>query len=88
MIDGVMSLALCPQVVSQAPQHIRSSETTPFVMVVSPSNLSARLLLLTPVYQGQYIHRRFRGRMSNTDILPIQVVTFFRNFIESVSRIA
>ena len=26
-IDGVMSLALCPQVVSQAPQHFRSSET-------------------------------------------------------------
>ena len=25
-IDGVMSLALCPQVVSQASQHIRSSE--------------------------------------------------------------
>ena len=26
-IDGVMSLALCPQVVSQAPQHFKSSET-------------------------------------------------------------
>jgi len=26
VIDGVMSLALCPQVVSQAPQHFRSSE--------------------------------------------------------------
>ena len=26
-IDGVMSLALCPQVVSQAPQHFRPSET-------------------------------------------------------------
>ena len=25
-IDGVMSLALCPQVVSQAPQHFGSSE--------------------------------------------------------------
>ena len=25
-IDGVMSLALCPQVVSQAPQHSISSE--------------------------------------------------------------
>ena len=25
-IDGVMSLALCPQVVSQAPQHFRSSK--------------------------------------------------------------
>ena len=25
--DGVMSLALCPQVVSQAPHHLRSSET-------------------------------------------------------------
>ena len=28
-IDGVMSLALCPQVVSQAPQRFRSSETQP-----------------------------------------------------------
>ena len=26
-IDGVMSLALCPQVVSQDPQHLNSSET-------------------------------------------------------------
>ena len=26
-IDGVMSLALCPRVVSQVPQHFRSSET-------------------------------------------------------------
>ena len=26
-IDGVMSLALCPHVVSQAPKHFRSSET-------------------------------------------------------------
>ena len=26
-LDGVMFLALCPQVVSQAPQHFRSSET-------------------------------------------------------------
>ena len=25
-IDGVMSLALCPQVMSQAPQYFRSSE--------------------------------------------------------------
>ena len=27
LIGGVLSLALCPQVVSQAPQHFRSSET-------------------------------------------------------------
>ena len=26
-IDGVMSLALCPQVAFQAPQQVRSSET-------------------------------------------------------------
>ena len=29
LIDGVMSLALCMQVVSQSPQHFRSSETQP-----------------------------------------------------------
>ena len=55
-------------------------------MVALPSSLSARLLPLTPVYQGQYIHRRFRGWMSNTDILPIQGFTFFSSFIKSVFR--
>ena len=27
VIDGVMSLALCPQLVAEAPQHVGSSET-------------------------------------------------------------
>ena len=36
-IDGVMSLALCPQVVSQAPQHLRSSRSKPLVRVELPA---------------------------------------------------
>ena len=41
--DDVMSLALCWQVVSQAPQHFRLSETqaTSLVTVASAANLSA-----------------------------------------------
>ena len=39
-IDGVMSLALCPQAVSQAPQHFRSSDTQPLVMIALPASLS------------------------------------------------
>ena len=43
-IDGAMSLALCPQVVSQAPQHFRSSEklAEPLVRVALPAGVSAR----------------------------------------------
>ena len=37
VIDSVMSLAVCPLVVSQAPQHLRSSE-----MVAFPTWLSAQ----------------------------------------------
>ena len=45
-IDGVMSLALCPQVVSQAPQHFGSSETQATCdMVALLASLSARSFL-------------------------------------------
>ena len=47
-IDGVMSLALCPQVVSQASQHFRSSENKPLVRVALPASLSARSFPFTP----------------------------------------
>ena len=40
-IDGVMSLALCPQIVSQVPQHFRASEKNPLVGVAMPASLSA-----------------------------------------------
>ena len=44
VIDGVMSLALCPQIVSQVPQHFRSSEKNPLVGVAMPASLSAQSL--------------------------------------------
>ena len=37
-IDGAMSSALCPQVVSRAPQHFRSSKTHPLEMVALPAS--------------------------------------------------
>jgi len=45
-----MSLALCPQVVSQAPQHFRSSETqaTCDQWLLCPASLSARSFPFTP----------------------------------------
>ena len=41
--DGVVSLPLSPQIVSQAPQHVRSSETDacqPLVIVALPASLT------------------------------------------------
>ena len=35
-IDSVMSLALCPQLVSQAPQHFRSSRFQGFIELLAP----------------------------------------------------
>ena len=49
MIDGVMFLALCRQVVSQAPQHSRSSRRKPDAM----ASLSARSFPFTAACPGQ-----------------------------------
>ena len=58
-INGVMSLALCPQVVSQASQHFRSSEKQTPERADLPASLSARSFPLTPACPGQYTHRSF-----------------------------
>ena len=50
-IDGVMSLALCPQVVSQASLHFRSSEKQAIVRAALPARLSARSFPFTPACQ-------------------------------------
>ena len=53
-IDGVMSLALCPQVVSQAPQHFRSSRSKPPVRVACPPplpSLSAQVFVVVFVWR-------------------------------------
>ena len=64
-IDGVLSLALCPQVASQAPQHVRSSERhKPLVVVALAASLSA-WSFSWPASQGQHIHRSLQRLMSN-----------------------
>ena len=73
-INGVMSLALCPQVVSQASQHFRSSEEQAF----------------TPACPGQYTHMSFRRWMSTIDAfqsaLHIPLFTFCSKLTESLRR--
>ena len=61
VINGVMSLALCLQVVSQAPQHFRSSEkqATCEGCFVRQSVCSV-ISLHSGMSRGQYTHRSFR----------------------------
>ena len=66
-IDGVMSLALCPQVVAEAPQHVRSSETQSICVVALPASISVWSFPFTPACSGQCTHINFRTWMSNTD---------------------
>ena len=91
-IIGVMSLALCPQVVSQASHHFRSSEKHPLVRAALPANLSARSFPFTPACPGQYTRRSFRRWMSTIDTfhsrLPIPIFTFCSKLIESVRMMA
>ncbi len=44
-----MSLALCPQVVSQAPQHLRSSRSKPLVRVELPAVVVAVVVVVVVV---------------------------------------
>ena len=80
--NGVMSLALCPQVVSQASQHFRSFE----------KQATVRSFPFTPACSGQYTHRSFRRLMSTIDTfqsgLPIPPFTFCSKLIESVRMMA
>ena len=59
VIDGVMSLALCPQVVSQAPQHFRSSEKQTTCEGCFARQCTTQSFPFTPACPGQYIHRTF-----------------------------
>ena len=60
-ISGVMSLALCPQVLSQVSQHLRSSEKQANCEgCFAPASLSARSFPFTPACPGNYTHRNFR----------------------------
>ena len=76
----MMSLALCPQVVSQASQHFRSSEKQATYRGCFARCLSARSFSFTPACPGQYTHRICRRWMSTIDTcqsgLPIPLFTF------------
>ena len=88
-IDGVMSLGLYLQVVSQAPQHFRSHETQANCdgCFCSPVYLLGHFLL-TRVHAEQYIHRNFRRWMSNIDKcqsgFPVPLFTFGSKLNDSV----
>ena len=59
-IDGVPSLALYPQVVSQAPQLVK---------VALPANLSARSFPFTLACPGQYTHRSLPVHITISDLV-------------------
>ena len=84
-VDGVMSLALCLQVVSQVPQHFRSSETQA-TRDALPTSLSDQSFLWTLACPGKHTHRSLRTRMSKIvacqSVIPIPLVTF----LEQVHR--
>ena len=61
------SLALCPQVVSQAPQHFGSSEKQATCEGCFARQLSARSFPFTPACPGQYTHGSCRRWMSTID---------------------
>ena len=63
----VMSVALCPQLVSRASQHFRYFETQATCDGCFPASLFARSVPSTPASPGQYIHRSLRKWMSNID---------------------
>ena len=70
-IDGVMSLALCPQVVSQAPQHFRPFETqaTYDGCFARQSICSVSSLQSGTARLGHYVHRSLRRCMSSIDTI-------------------
>ena len=54
-VDGVMSVALCLQVLSQAPQRFRSSDWgKPLLTFAFPVSLSARSFAFTPMSRGVF----------------------------------
>ena len=58
MIKGVVSLALCPQVVSRVPQHL-APRSKPLVRAALPSSVSAQPFPFTLACPGQYTRRSF-----------------------------
>ena len=61
-IDGVMSLALCPQVEYQTPQHFRSEKQATCEGCFSRPSIC--VISFTPACPGQYTNTGFGGMMS------------------------
>ena len=81
VIDGVMSLALCPQLVClKFLSTLDLPRSKPLVRVALPASLSARSFPFTPACPGQYTHRSFRRWMSTIDTfqsgLPVPLYIF------------
>ena len=87
-----MSLALCPQVVSQAPQYFRSSEKQATCEGYFSRQSICSAMSFPPACPGQFIHMSFRRWMSTIDTsqseLPIPLFTFCSILIESVRMTA
>ena len=89
-IDGVVSLALCPQVMSQAPQHFRSSEK----QATCEGYFARQSICCHSLHPGmsRAVHPQFSTVMSTIDTfksgLPIPLSTFCIKLIESVRMVA
>ena len=81
-IDGVIFSALCPQGVSQPPQHISPSEKQATCEDCFARQRISSVIFpdsFTPTCPGEYIHKSFRRWMSTIDTfqsdLPILLLT-------------
>ena len=92
-IYGVVSLALCPQIVFQAPQYFKFSETQATFEGCFACQSICGVVSLTPACPGQYTHRSFRSwcrPLVDTfrSGLPNPFFTFCSKLIESVRMVA
>ena len=89
VISGLMSLALCPKVVSQASQHFRSSEEQATCEgCFARQSICSVIFPFTPACPGQFTYRSFRRWTSTSDTVqsgpPISLFTFCSKLMESV----
>ena len=80
-ITGVMCLALWLHVMSQAPQHFRSSETKPLVMIALPTSLSAGSFPFSLACPRQYTHRSFQRWMLTRTHSSLDLLFHFSIFV-------
>ena len=92
-IDGVMSLALCPQVVSQAPEHFRSSEKQAtcggcFSRQSVCSVISLHSGMSRAVHPQECLKVDVDHRHIQSGLIPFPRFTFCSKLIESVRMMA